>query len=122
MEAPKPRCTCIAEVTSAIPDQLLQYTLPVSISFTGIPFTITAMFWLEKPRRLILESPYPPPDLVAYTDGVRLSNSGNSWLPNFSTISDARIVETATGVFLSCAISIKALPVTTTSSRDCASG
>ncbi len=65
---------------------------------------------------LILESPKPPPDLVAYTEGVVFRTSGNSWLPNFSTICASLIVETATGVFLSFAIS--ATPVRTTCSMS----
>ena len=114
LDAPKPLCTCNAEVTSEIPAQLDQYTFPPSISFTGIPFTITAIFSLAKPLILILESPKPPPDLVAYTDGVVLRTSGNSWFPSFSTIAPSLIVETATGVFLSLAMS--ATPTITTSS------
>ena len=57
LEAPNPLCTCMAEVTSDTPAQLLQYTLPFSISLIGIPLIITAMFSLPKPRMLILESP-----------------------------------------------------------------
>ena len=62
-----------------------------------------------------LESPNPPPDFVAYTEGVLFNISGNSWLPNFSWISAALIVETATGVFLLFAIST-VVDFTTTSS------
>ena len=122
LEAPNPRCTCIEEVTSAIPAQLLQYTLPFSISLIGIPLIITAIFSLPNPRILILESPYPPPPLVAYTDGVLLSNSGNSWFPNLVTISLDRMVETATGVLRSFAISIRAFPVMVTPVSSSASG
>ena len=112
LEAPKPLCTCIEEVTSEIPAQLLQYTLPFSMSLIGIPLIITAIFSLPKPRILILESPYPPPDLVACTEGVLFSSSGNSWFPILFTISAARMVETATGVLRSLAISISVLPIT----------
>ena len=65
-------------VTSERPVQLEKYTAPPSISFTGIPFTITAMFLDSKPRIVIPPSPKPPPDLVAYTDGVVLRTSVNS--------------------------------------------
>ena len=101
--APKPLCTCIADVTSDNPAQLDQYTLPFSISFTGTPLIITATFSELNPRKLILPSPKPPPDFVAYTPGVDFKTSGNSWVPNFLSISAALIVETATGVFLSIA-------------------
>ena len=40
---------------------------------------------------------------MAYTPGVDFKISGNSCVPNFSSISAALIVETATGVFLSIA-------------------
>ena len=43
-EAPRPLCTCIAETTSVRPDQLDQYTLPFSMSLTGIPLINTAVF------------------------------------------------------------------------------
>ena len=55
---------------------------------------------------LTRESPNPPPDFVAYTDGVLFKISGNSCEPNFSTISADLIVETAIGVFLSLAMSM----------------
>ena len=78
LEAPKPLCTCIAEVTSANPAQLDQYTFPFSMSFTGTPLIITATFCELNPRKLILASPYPPPVFVAYTPGVDFRISGNS--------------------------------------------
>ena len=84
------------------------------MSFTGIPFTITAMFSFWNPLMLIFESPKPPPAFVAYTEGVEFKTSGNSWFPIFSTIAPSFIVDTATGVFLSLAMS--ATPTRTTSS------
>ena len=85
------------------------------MSFTGTPFISTAIFSCEKPRIAILESPKPPPDFVAYTDGVLFRISGNSWEPNLLWISEALIVDLATGVCLSFAIST--IPLKTTSSR-----
>ncbi len=76
---PKPLCTCIAEVTSDNPAQLLQKTLLFSMSFTGTPLIITAMFSCANPRIVILESPKPPPEpFVVYTEGVLFKISGNS--------------------------------------------
>ena len=91
-------------VTSDSPAQLLQYKPPHSISFIGIPFTITAIFSLLKPRMLIFESPYAPPCLVAYTPGVDFNISGNSCVPNFSSINSGAKVVTATGVLRATAI------------------
>ena len=45
LEEPKPLCTCIAEVTSDKPAQLLQYTELFSISLTGTPLINTATFF-----------------------------------------------------------------------------
>ena len=102
-DEPKPLCTCIAETTSVRPAQLLQYTLPFSISLTGIPLINTAMFSCWKPLRVILESPKAPPPPVANTPGVEFNNSGSSRLPILSSISDVVSVDTATGVCLSFA-------------------
>ena len=65
LEAPKPRCTCIELVTSESPAQLLQYTEPFSMSFTGIPLIKTATLLDSNPLKLIRPSPKPPPALVA---------------------------------------------------------
>ena len=77
------------------------------MSLTGIPLIRTPTFSELKPRKLIRPSPYPPPDLVAYTPGVAFKISGNSCVPSLSSISDALIVDTATGVFLSTATEAK---------------
>ena len=57
MLAPRPRCVCMLLVTSLRPAQLLQYTLPFSMSLTGTPFTVTATHWLLKPRMRVSASP-----------------------------------------------------------------
>ena len=64
------------------------------------------MFRWSNPRRLIRESPYPPPCLVAYTPGVEFIISGNSKFPTFKAISLAVIVDTAIGVSRTFATSI----------------
>ena len=102
-EDPNPLWTCIAETTSVRPAQLLQKTLPFSISLTGIPFIKTAIFSCWNPLNVILESPNAPPPPVANTPGVEFNNSGNSRLPILSSISDVVNVETATGVWRSLA-------------------
>ena len=91
-------------VTSDKPDQFDQYTLLFSIPFMGTPLTIIAEFSLLKPRILILLSPKPPPSLVAYIPGVDFKISGNSCVPNFSSIKTGSIVDTATGVLRATAI------------------
>ena len=55
--APSPRCVCMLLVTSLRPAQLLQYTLPFSMSLTGTPFAVTATHWLLKPRMRVSASP-----------------------------------------------------------------
>ena len=114
LEAPKPLWIWIPEATSVKPCQLDQYTQPFSISFTGCPLIKKDVFLWSKPLKLIRESPYPPPCLVAYTPGVRFMISGNSRLPTFKEISTGEIVDTATGVSRTLATSITP-EVTTTS-------
>ena len=97
--APRPRCVWMLEATSPRPAQLLQYTHPPSMSFTGMPFTSPATFALWKPRMFIFASPKPPPSLVAQTPGVVLRTSGSSWVPSLRSISARFTCETATGVW-----------------------
>ncbi len=96
--APRPRCVWMFDATSFRPAQLLQYTHPPSMSFTGIPLTSTATLALWKPRMLILASPNPPPSLVAHTPGVVLRISGSSMVPSLASISALLTCDTATGV------------------------
>ena len=65
LEAPRPLCTWVLLVTELNPNQFDQYTHPFSMSLTGIPSIITAIFRWLKPRILILASPSPPPCCVA---------------------------------------------------------
>src|SRR6056297_2112675 len=64
-EEPNPLCVCIVRVTALRPNQLLQYTVPFSMSFTGIPSSRTPTKRPSKPRILISASPSPPPCCVA---------------------------------------------------------
>ena len=111
---PRPLWTCIADVTSLSPAQLLQYTLPFSISLTGIPLTKTAIFSCWNPRSLTLASPNPP-CIVEYIPGVEFRSWGSSRFPTLSTICSAFKVDAATGVSLSLAKSI--VPKTVTPDR-----
>ena len=100
-EAPRPRCTCTIEDTSESPAQLLQYTLPPSISFTGTPLISTPRLSVSKPRIMIRESPKPPPERVTYTEGVDLRSSGNSVLKALDSICLREILLTGTGTLRS---------------------
>ncbi len=71
------------EATSVKPCQFDQYTHPFSMSLTGWPLMRNDVLRWSNPRRLMRESPYPPPCFVAYTPGVRFMISGNSMLPTF---------------------------------------